>query len=96
MKGKKDFTPAAKSTKRASEVLETITTEPAPDLPQVTPAYVETALKIQARKEEYKSRRLQLLIKPSLHNKLKEIAELNQVSVNELINQVLQNFIEKG
>ena len=46
------------------------------------PEYIET-----------KSKRLQLLIKPSTHEKLKSIADQKNISVNELINKILENYI---
>lgn len=45
---------------------------------------------IAPRKEETKSRRIQLVIKPSLHDKVKERAAQSGVSVNEYIHQVLE------
>lgn len=41
---------------------------------------------------ETKSKRLQLLIKPSTFNKVKSIADDKQLSVNELINQILEQY----
>ena len=40
-----------------------------------------------------KSRRVQLLIRPSLYDKLKATAERQQLSVNEMINQILDNTL---
>ena len=45
---------------------------------------------------ESKPRRVQLLTRPSLYKALEEEADLYDVSMNELINQVLQAFIERG
>ena len=42
-------------------------------------------------KREVKNRRVQLLIKPSLYNKIKEKSNDEGVSVNETINNILNN-----
>lgn len=48
------------------------------------PLYIET-----------KSKRVQLLMQPSLHRSLKKIAVSKGVSVNELVHSVLEAFVEK-
>ncbi|NCC64088.1 MAG: toxin-antitoxin system HicB family antitoxin [Spirochaetia bacterium] len=45
---------------------------------------------------ETKSKRLNLLIQPSLHENLVRISKINQVSLNELINQVLKDHEQKN
>lgn len=42
------------------------------------------------RKKEKKESRVQLLITPSTHKKLKELALLNDTSVNQLINDAIE------
>lgn len=59
--------------------------EPAKESPTVPGRYT-----IAPRTIEAKSRRLQLVIQPSLYNKVKERAEQSGVSVNEYIHQVLE------
>lgn len=49
---------------------------------KLNPLYIET-----------KSKRLQLLIQPSLHEKLKSKAKAEGISVNELVNSILQNAL---
>lgn len=49
---------------------------------KLNPKYIET-----------KSKRVQLLTKPSTHEKLKAVANNNNVSVNELINNILESYI---
>ena len=49
------------------------------------PLYIET-----------KSKRLQLLLQPSLHNKLKEISEQKETSINDLIHTVLEQYTRKN
>lgn len=55
--------------------------EIAPDGYKVNPVYIET-----------KSRRLQLLLKPSLHSKLKEAASRNSQSLNDFIHTALEEY----
>ena len=45
--------------------------------------------------EETKSRRLQLLLTPSLYEAIKERASEERMSVNELINSVLRDALRK-
>ena len=45
---------------------------------------------------ETKSRRVQLLIKPSIYDGIKEHASRNGQSVNDIINFILQEFLENG
>ena len=47
------------------------------------PLYIET-----------RSKRLNLLIQPSLHSKLKAMAEAQDKSINDLIHTVLENYAE--
>jgi len=44
---------------------------------------------------EHKSQRVQLLIKPSTKDAIKEIAEAQGLSMNELINIILEAYIER-
>ncbi len=43
---------------------------------------------------EPKSKRLNLLIRPSVYDALKQNAIVQNVSVNQLINEILQNYIK--
>ena len=54
----------------------------APEGYKLNPLYVET-----------KSKRLQLLIQPSLHEKLKRKAQAEGTSVNDLVNGILQDAL---
>lgn len=72
-------TSAAEREERPSEAAETM-----PAGKKANPAYIET-----------RSKRLQLLLQPSLHKKLKERAQAVGVSVNELINEILAEAMEK-
>lgn len=52
------------------------------DIPmKVNPVMIET-----------KSRRLQLLMQPSLHNKIKNVSVEKKTSVNDLIHQILDQY----
>lgn len=48
------------------------------------PEYIET-----------KSKRVQILIQPSVHDKLKAIAKAENTSVNEIINIALREYVER-
>ena len=43
--------------------------------------------------EELKSKRLNLLIKPSTHRNMAKIATMQRVSLNELINKVMEDYV---
>lgn len=45
--------------------------------------------------DEPKSRRLQLLVRPSLHEDLRSLAQQQRISLNELINTILQEAVRK-
>lgn len=59
------------------------TTSPAPDGYKVNPLYIET-----------KSKRLQLLIQPSLLEKLKGKAKADGRSVNDLVHSILEEALK--
>jgi len=44
--------------------------------------------------KECRTKRAELLLTPSLHKNLKDIAEAYCISFNELVNQVLNHFVE--
>lgn len=48
----------------------------------------------RTEKAETKSRRLQLLLKPSVYEGIKQIAEDSALSVNDLINQILEEVLK--
>jgi hypothetical protein len=58
--------------------------EPGQGVPmKLNPLYVET-----------KSRRLQLLVKPSLHARLRATATAQDMSLNELIHTILEQYTD--
>ena len=46
------------------------------------------------KQRETKSKRVQLLVKPSVYQSISDIADVEGISVNELINIVLERIIE--
>ena len=42
---------------------------------------------------ETKSKRLNLLVKPSLYRNMEKIATMERISTNELINRVLESYV---
>ena len=54
-----------------------------------------TGFKIEKEEKENKSKRVQLLIKPSTYEELKEVAEKSGVSVNNFINQAIEHAIKE-
>lgn len=81
-------TPEAKKTSRKAETsplqakTERIITGTAPSEARPTPP-----------RKEYKSRRLQLLIQPSLYDEIKDRAEAEGLSVNEEIHNLLRQAL---
>lgn len=56
---------------------------------------------LDVSKKAYKTRRVQVLLRPETHDSLKELAEQlreetgnQKISVNEIINQVLESFLK--
>ena len=52
--------------------------------------------KVDPYKLETKSKRLQLLIKPTLYDRLKDKAYEEGISVNELVHEILDDAVIKG
>ena len=51
-------------------------------------------MKFKKPKEELKDKRFSLLIKPSLYNRLKDLAAEQDTSVNNVINVILESVLE--
>lgn len=51
-------------------------------------------MKFKKPEEELKDKRFSLLIKPSLYNRLKDLAEEEGTSVNNVINVILESVLE--
>ena len=64
--------------------------------------YTDAHVNILARplparpKGERKTRRLNLLVRPSMYNSLSAIASQSESSVNDLINNVLEDFVTRS
>ncbi len=91
MATKKDFK------KPTAELFLSSAEEPAKEIPKKEePATPEIVIPKGYRlAPETKSQRLQLLLKPSTKETIKEIAFSKGFSVNELINVILEEYIEK-
>ena len=63
---------------------------------QINPAmqFISQTQEAERNMPETKSRRLQLLIRPSLHAKLRARAAKEGKSVNELINELLEDSVK--
>lgn len=67
--------------------------------PEIRPESVETEStytimeKIRMLQREPKSRRLQLLIRPSIHRRLKSVAESRGQSLNDLICEIIELWL---
>lgn len=74
--------PEAQEEPRLSAAPERLRASQAPEGYKVNPAYIEK-----------KTRRLQLLMRPSLYDKLKSRAEAEGQSVNEMIDTLLEDAL---
>ena len=55
----------------------------------------DTSHALFIERKEKKSRRLQLLMRPATHEKLRQIAKTYQTSTNEVINEILEDYLKK-
>jgi predicted HicB family RNase H-like nuclease len=76
--------PDKKDEKKQEPEIQEIETTPAPVPKKRNPLYIET-----------KSKRIQILMQPSLHNKLKTIATQKETSLNDLIHTILEQSVQK-
>lgn len=60
----------------------------------IAPAAASVPMKPNPLYIETKSRRLNLLVQPSLHDRIKKIAQARGSSVNDLIHQILSDYCE--
>ena len=65
------------------------------DMAQTTAAasYISAPPAVEDEKE-LKTKRLNLLVKPSVHERIEKIAVMQRKSVNELVNNVLEAYAE--
>ncbi len=76
-------------------------TETEPERKRVPESETGSFKGIDTTEREFKTRRVQLLLKPTIHDQLKELAEQlreetgnKKISVNEIVNQVLESFLK--
>ena len=65
------------------------------DTDAYTDAYQDTGRDTAAAKKENKSKRMFLLAKPSVYEKLDKYAKAHNDSVNNLVHTLMEEFIEK-
>ena len=59
------------------------------------PAAAPAGYRINPRFVEKKTRRVQLLLRPSVYEGIKELADMNGLSVNDLINTLLEQSVQQ-
>lgn len=59
-------------------------------------AFISRTQDEQEKPIERKTKRLNLLIKPSVYNDLRKIAHMNRASVNSLIDTIIEDYTEKN
>ena len=59
-------------------------------------AFISRPQDEQEKPIERKTKRLNLLIKPSVYNDLRKIAHMNRTSVNSLIDIIIEDYTEKN
>jgi len=85
----------ALSTQFLSVTKETAGNDPKIKDVQLAKEQSEAIFSIQPKVAKAKSKRFNLLMRPSLHDALKKIAVEKGTSVNDLTNQVLADFVKK-
>ena len=80
---------AKKATRKATRKAEGSTSQAAPE----TMAAATSGARPTPPRKEYKSRRLQLLIQPSLYEEIRDRAEAEGLSVNEEIHNLLRQAL---
>lgn len=58
--------------------------------------YTELLAQLEIAETETKNRRLQILVYPSIYKGLKILAEKYNTSINNIINSVIENIIDKA
>lgn len=66
------------------------------ELAQTTTTPTAEAYITQEEAQENKSKRLNLLVRPTLHRDLGKLSIMERVSTNELINRVLTEYAEQN
>lgn len=66
------------------------------ELTQTAPTPTAEAYITQDDTQENKSKRLNLLLRPTLHRDLGKLSAMERISTNELINRVLTEYAEQN
>ena len=66
------------------------------ELTQTTTTPTAEAYITQEETQETKSKRLNLIIRPTLHRDLGKLSAMDRISTNELINRVLSEYVEQN
>lgn len=59
-------------------------------------AVLDVPMKRNPEFVEVKSKRMQLLMQPSLHQAIKQLADSEDISVNDKIHRILKDYIEQN
>lgn len=91
---KKNFFPDLEEEKSAalSIINPKADTEPEPYSEDPQPTIIAPSR--PSRRTETKSKRMQILIKPSLYDKLRRIADAEGTSMNDIINSIIEGYQE--
>ena len=65
------------------------------DTPTHTDTYIDEVPEIEVPKKENKTKRMFLLAKPSVYEKLDKYAKTHNDSVNNIVHTLMEEFIEK-
>ena len=85
----------AREEKRKSSIVASMINAPIPNQEQEPPPPQAVTAAPVIRKAETKSRRKQILLQPSVHDKAEEKCKRLDLSMNEVVNQLLANWIEQ-
>lgn len=80
----------------AEVVAEVVAEVPVQEVPVAAPAPVKKAERPKKPTAERKTRRLNLLLQPSVLEDVSKIATMRRTSVNDLINEVLRAYAKKN
>lgn len=74
--------------------MKTVNTDPEPTEERESAPDIPEGFKLVPT--ETKSKRLQLLITPSMHRKLQDLAKAENISINEAVNRAIENYLKGG
>lgn len=85
----------AREAKRKSSVVASMLSAPEPNQEQEPPPQAATVAAPVIKKAETKSRRKQILLQPTVHDRAEEKCKRLSISMNEVVNQLLANWIDQ-